>query len=228
MTSRDVFLQSIRSSLGVNGPDATRASVVSARLNAPPRGVVPARGQGDAAAVVETFKAEAKRAQATVIEVAAMQDVPKETARYLRDNNLPATLKIGADPRLAGMLWSVTSLEVTSGPSDGSDPNGMNCAFGAVAKTGTLALTSGPENPSTLNFLPDNALVVVFAQDIASDFETVFTRLRQKFGAGLMPRTLNFVTGPSRSADIEQTLLLGAHGPRKLHIIIVRNAPTTE
>ncbi|MEI9915983.1 MAG: LUD domain-containing protein [Methylovirgula sp.] len=38
---------------------------------------------------------------------------------------------------------------------------------------------------------------------------------------GAMPRTVNFITGPSRSADIEQTLLLGAHGPRALHIIIV-------
>jgi L-lactate dehydrogenase complex protein LldG len=42
-------------------------------------------------------------------------------------------------------------------------------------------------------------------------------------GATLMPRTVNWITGPSRTADIEQTLLLGAHGPQRLHILIVND-----
>ena len=41
------------------------------------------------------------------------------------------------------------------------------------------------------------------------------------YGKGQMPRTVNWITGPSRSADIEQTLLLGAHGPQRLHVIVV-------
>jgi len=94
-------------------------------------------------------------------------------------------------------------------------------ASAAVAETGTLVLTSGPDNPTTLNFLPDVHIVVVDAADIASDFETVMARLRERYGTGTMPRTVNMITGPSRSADIEQTLLLGAHGPRKLHVIVV-------
>ena len=49
----------------------------------------------------------------------------------------------------------------------------------------------------------------------------VFERLREAYGKGVMPRTVNMITGPSRSADIAQTMLLGAHGPRKLHIVIV-------
>jgi L-lactate dehydrogenase complex protein LldG len=49
----------------------------------------------------------------------------------------------------------------------------------------------------------------------------VFAKLRGIYGKGGAPRTLNFITGPSRSADIEQTLLLGAHGPRRLHIVVV-------
>ncbi|MNT99319.1 Lactate utilization protein C [compost metagenome] len=74
----------------------------------------------------------------------------------------------------------------------------------------------------TLNFLPEHHIVVLAADEIAGDMETIWARLREKQGSA-MPRTVNFVTGPSRSADIEQTLLLGAHGPRALHIVIVGN-----
>ena len=89
-------------------------------------------------------------------------------------------------------------------------------------QTGTLALVSGPDNPTTLNFLPETHIVVIEAAKIVGNYETFWEMLRAAYGEGAMPRTVNFITGPSRSADIEQTLLLGAHGPRALHIIIVR------
>jgi L-lactate dehydrogenase complex protein LldG len=82
-------------------------------------------------------------------------------------------------------------------------------------------MVSGHENPSTLNFLPDNHIIVVSAKDIASDYEAVWNRIRFAYGKGTMPRTVNWITGPSRSGDIEQTLLLGAHGPRRLHVVVV-------
>jgi L-lactate dehydrogenase complex protein LldG len=82
-------------------------------------------------------------------------------------------------------------------------------------------LLSGADNPTTLNFLPDNHIVVVAAETVAGDYESVLARLRDQFGAERLPRTINLVTGPSRSADIEQTLILGAHGPRRLHIVLV-------
>ncbi|MBV9064954.1 MAG: lactate utilization protein, partial [Methylobacteriaceae bacterium] len=149
------------------------------------------------------------------------EDVPQEVARFLRDRNLPATIRIGADARLTAMPWDQTALDVSSGRSDGGDPNAVSHAFGGVAESGTLAMISGPDNPTTLNFLPDNHIVIVSAADIAGDYETVWQRLRERVGKGEMPRTVNLITGPSRSADIEQTLLLGAHGPRTLHIIVV-------
>jgi L-lactate dehydrogenase complex protein LldG len=64
-------------------------------------------------------------------------------------------------------------------------------------------------------------VVVLDAADLAGDMESVFARLREKFGEGVMPRAVNLITGPSRSADIEQTLILGAHGPRRLHVIVL-------
>ena len=223
MSPRNEILANIRASLGVTGAEATRRLEVDDRLQRTPAGVIPARGQGDAAAIAATFKLEAERAQASVAEVSRAADVPAEIARYLRDANLPASLRMGEDPRLAAMPWGETAIEIARGPSDGHDLNGASAAFAAVAETGTLALCSGPENPTTINFLPDNHIVVVFAGDIVADYENVWKKLRAEYGKGVMPRTVNLVTGPSRSADIEQTLLLGAHGPRRLHIVIVRD-----
>ena len=218
MSARDEILATVRRSLHVSGAEAPRRAAVAERLATSPRGVIPARGQGG----VETFKAEALRAAATLAEIADSAQIPAEIARYLRDNNLPATLRLGADPRVAGLPWAETALSLSHGPSDGRDLNGASVAFAGIAETGTLALTSGADNPTTLNFLPDNHIVVLFARDVVGEMESVFARLRAAYGQGQAPRTLNFVTGPSRSADIEQTLLFGAHGPRRLHIVLVR------
>lgn len=221
MTSRAAVFASIRRSLGVTGDEATRRFEVEMRLKQAPPGVVPKRGQGDVSARVASFTAEAERAQASIAEVAGSADAPAEIARFLRENNCAATLRMGDDPRLAAMPWSETSLEILRGPSDGADANAVSAAFAGIAETGTLALVSGPDNPTTLNFLADNHIVVLPREAIEADYESVFAKLRTAYGKGGAPRTLNFITGPSRSADIEQTLLLGAHGPRRLHIVIV-------
>ena len=147
--------------------------------------------------------------------------IPAAVAAFLRGQNLPLAIRYGDDPRLAALPWEQAgTLEIRRGASGGNDLAAVSHAFGAVAETGTLVLVSGADNPTTLNFLPDAHIVVVSATDIASDFETVMARLRERFGAGALPRTVNMITGPSRSADIEQTLILGAHGPRKLHVIV--------
>ncbi len=63
---------------------------------------------------------------------------------------------------------------------------------------------------------------MVRAGQVVGAYEDGWDRLR---AAGRMPRAVNFVTGPSRSGDIEQTLHLGAHGPRQLHIVLVEDGP---
>ncbi len=223
-TARDEILANIRRSLGVTGREAPRAAAVADRLGRGQAGVIPARGQLDGAARTDTFRREAELVSATVTILGLAAEVPAEVARFLRDNNLPASLRMGADPRLAAMDWSATALDISRGPSDGSDLNAVSCAFAGVAETGTLAMVSGPDNPTTLNFLPDNHIVVLDAGDLEPDMESVWKRLRARFGPGLAPRVVNLITGPSRSADIEQTLLLGAHGPRRLHVVVVAEA----
>ncbi len=156
--------------------------------------------------------------------VEAPEAVPAAVAALLRRLNLPLAIRHGDDPLLVGVPWDREgALEVRRGPSAGNDLAAVSHAVAAVAETGTVVMTSGVDNPTTLNFLPDVHIVVVDVDDIVGDFETVMSRLRERFGA-VLPRTVNLITGQSRSADIEQTLILGAHGPRKLHVILLGKA----
>lgn len=221
MSARDAILGRIRRSLGVTKGDPGRRAIVIARLEGSPRGVVPARGQVPPAEQKVLFRKMAEKVSATVVELASRDDVPKAIAEYLRGHNLPASVRIGEDPLLTRMPWDKTQIEVTRGASDGHDPVSVSHAVAGVAESGTLVLTSGLENPTTLNFLPETHIVVLSAKDLVGDYETAWTKLRAHYGKGMLPRTVNLITGPSRSGDIEQTIILGAHGPRRLHIIII-------
>ncbi|KAB0264282.1 LutC/YkgG family protein [Microvirga brassicacearum] len=222
MSARDDILGAIRHSLGVSGKETIRRQIVSDRLAHAPKGVIPKRGQVSGEALLALFKVQAEAALATVTEVASAAEVPQSIAHFLRDHNLPASLRMGDDRRLQAMPWNDTALDIAHGPSAGDDLNAVSHALGAVAETGSLVMVSGSENPSTLNFLPDNHIIVVSAKDVAGDYESVWAKVRLTFGKGGMPRTVNWITGPSRSGDIEQTMLLGAHGPRRLHVVVVK------
>ena len=215
MSARDDVFANIRRSLHVTGAEAPRRAAVADRLAKTPSGVIPGRGQGGLA----TFKAEAERAAATLSQIASAAEIPAEIARYLREHNLPATLRVGADPRLAALPWDQTPLELAHGPSDGHDFNAASVAFAGIAETGTLMLPSAPERPTTLNLLADTEIAVLRALRVVGAYEDAWDLLRSERGG--MPRNVMLVTGPSRSADIEQALELGAHGPRRLHIVVV-------
>ena len=222
MSAREAILGKLRSALHADAADAVRAAIVAARLKSPQGGIIPERGRLPQKERVALFCAMAEKLAATVERVKAPDAVPKAVARYLRQHNLPAALRMGADGRLAGMPWDgQRALELRSGPSDGEDEVGLSHATAAIAETGTLVLTSGQDNPTTINFLPEHHIVVVDAADVEGDLEAALAKIREGFGKGRMPRTVNLISGPSRSADIEQKLILGAHGPRALHIIVV-------
>jgi L-lactate dehydrogenase complex protein LldG len=222
MTARDTLFASIRKSLGVTGDEAARRAAVADRLKQHPRGVIPARGQLPAAERVRLFCQMVEAAAGSAEILKSADDVPAAVAALLRQHNLPLQVRHGDDARLAALPWSKErALEVSTGPSDGHQLASVSHAFAGVAETGTLVMASGPDNPTTLNFLPDTHIVVVDAKDIAGDYETVWQRVRDIFGIESLPRAINMITGPSRSADIAQILILGAHGPRRLHVLVV-------
>ncbi len=91
---------------------------------------------------------------------------------------------MGEDARLAALPWTNTPLSIAYGPSSGDDLNSVSHAEAGVAETGTLVIVSGSHNPSTLNFLPDNHIVVLRAEAIEATYEDALAKLRQRYGKG--------------------------------------------
>jgi len=220
--ARDAILGAIRDSLGRGALTGAAAAPLERRLGNPQPNVVPARGQLDRKGRIELFIAEAERVSATTARVSSREDVPAAIAAYLRASNLPAAIKTAPDLSVADLPWeSAPSLTVKAGGADPEDAVSVTPAYAGVAETGTVVTLSNPTTPTGLNFLPLNHVVVIDTADIAGSYEEIWSRMRDDLGAGTMPRTVNWITGPSRTADIEQTLLLGAHGPQRLHIVLV-------
>ena len=221
MSARDAILSSVRRSLRRGPVEGADEAPLARRLEAPERNLVPARADLPPAERLALFVSMATAADATVTRVDSTDHVPQSLAAYLKEQNLPARVRMAPHPGLEALPWDRAGmLEIVKGAAEASDEVGLAPAFAGVAETGTLVLHSGPENPTTLNFLPDTEVVVIDAADVVASYEDAWDRIRAKFGRRALPRTVNMVTGPSRSADIEQTLQLGAHGPRRLHIVI--------
>ncbi len=222
--ARDQILGAIAKSLRAS-PEDGRRQAVEARISARARNLVPDRVNRPHAALVDLFQEKVEAVAGTVARVPALGDVPQAVADYLRAANLPAMVRTTPHPTLEAIDWgSVPSLERSSGPAQPTDATTVTAVAAAVAETGTLMLRSGPDAPITSNFLPDTHIAVVAASQVVGAYEDGFDRLRAELGAGVMPRAVNFITGPSRTADIEQTLQLGAHGPRALHVIVIEDS----
>lgn len=220
---RAQILGDLKRTLGRGGDDAARLKAVKARLKRHKANLIPERGTLDHQGRVALFRAQAEAVSASVAEIDGGADVPRAIAVWLRDQNLTPRVRHGADAGLARLPWhTAATLEVVQGRAEPHDAVSVSRAFAGVAETGTLILASGPDNPTSLNFLPETHIVVIEADKIAGAYEDVWARLRETYGAGRMPRALNMISGPSRTADVEQTIQLGAHGPRRLHILIVK------
>ena len=227
MSGRDDILGGIRKALKRGPLDAGAVDSLRTRLENPERNLIPARATGlDDAGRIALFVAMAEEVQTTVTRVASLADVPGAVASYLASENLPAELVMAPDPALDAIPWGERPLlQLRRGKAAPGDQVSVTPAFAAIAETGTLMLISGAETPSTLNFLPDTHVVVLEAGQVVPTYEEGWTRLRAR---GDTPRTVNFITGPSRTGDIEQRIQLGAHGPRRLHVVLVEDAPAAE
>ena len=215
-TDRDRMLATIRA--GVSRSNTKDTSK--------PKPIVPQRGQQTGRALVDLFRKQAEAASATVVEVAGAEDVPAAVAEYLRGRNLPPQVRLAPDARVNALDWkSQPMLETSSGASAGQDTTSVTPVLAGVAETGTLMVHSGDATPNTLHFLPETHIAVVYADELVGTYEEGWKALRAQRGGdlsnGAMPRTVSFVTGPSRSADIGKILLMGAHGPKRLHVILV-------
>lgn len=163
------------------------------------------------------FRERALSLATTMDEVKTVADIPAAVARYLREQNLaPAAV---CWPEFAALDWAAQGMKVEARAARGDDLVGITGAFCAIAETGTLMMCSGPDTPPATSLLPETHIAVVSRSRILTGMEDGWALLRRERGA--LPRAVNFISGPSRTADIEQTVTLGAHGPYRVHLLLL-------
>lgn len=180
---------------------------------------IPAIGRTPPAQQVAQCQAALEKRGAEVRRVARPQSIP-ETVRELIDSaKLPRALRMGRDPLIADLDW--TGIEVSVGAAEEGDRASLSRATAGIAETGTVMLTSGADNPATLAFLPELHIVVLEALSLKANMEDALAMLTGSDGPECLPRSINFISGPSCTADIGGRLVYGAHGPKRLIVILV-------
>lgn len=186
-------------------------SAIRARRSKPATKPLPYNPPAHPADLLAQFAERAAAANADIRVLDSQNDIPQAIAEILRSRNLPAIVHV-ADASLEKFSAGMTIERTLPGPDDVA----LAIAPFAIAETGTLAYPASAQAPASWHFRAGFEIAVLRAKDILPHFEDVLARIE-------IPHTLNFVTGPSRTGDIEQTLELGAHGPKALAILIVKD-----
>jgi len=220
MTTREDILGRVRSHLGRNAGNASTAQAdIDAWMAAREQGPRPAVA-AEAPALLTRFREKSEALSSSVDVVASDAEVPAAVARYL------AGLDLGSQavcwPGLAALPWAAAGLLIEARAARDADMVGITGSFCAIAETGTLMLLSGPGTPGTVSLLPETHVAIVAASRIVPGMEEGWNLARAECGE--LPRAVSFISGPSRTGDIEQTIVLGAHGPYRVHIVIVADA----
>jgi len=219
MSSREVILGKLHKALENESPTrvAPRSvsdapAVVSERLSTKPRSTLPAFSEDPTERLIRLMES----VQMSVTRVQTPDDVVNAVDDYITSEGLDGEVTVA--PALADMNWPST---FRSGSASGVEATSVTPCFAAVAETGSVVLASSGDTPATLNFLPDNHIVVINESQVVNHVDDVWTKLRE---GTVDARAVNFVTGPSRTGDIEQTIEIGAHGPRRMHVVLVSGA----
>lgn len=225
MTSpREEIFSRLRRSQNGRQVDNRLHHELSARLDAPPRNLIPRYTRVDDAEVIELFTAMVSLSAATLTRVSNWQLVPKEIAAYCRLQKISPEAVVSQEDELKNLPWRDALPMARFEPAGRNDEVGVSLAYAGIAETGTVVHLSGSDHPMSLNLLPENHIAVLPSSRIVACYEDLWEKMSEEFGSGHMPRTVLWVTGPSRTADIGQQMLLGAHGPVREHIIIVKGA----
>ncbi len=219
MSSRENILGRVRASLHRNAGNAAAArEIMTAALADRNPGPQPAVAS-EPRALLERFRLKSEVASSTVDIVATDADVPAAVAKYLGAMKLPTAAVAWAS--LAALDWVGAGLKLEARGARDADLVGITGCFCAVAETGTLMMCSSPDTPAAVSLLPETHIAVVRASRIVPYMEDAWNLARAELGS--LPRAVNFISGPSRTGDIEQTIVLGAHGPYRVHLVIVEN-----
>jgi L-lactate dehydrogenase complex protein LldG len=220
-SARDAILARVRAALGKVDDRGAAAAAASAYVAAHAQGPRPAMA-GD---LVERFVRRATDMESTVERIASLARLPQAVARYIDALDLEPAIADQRShrgvcwPEFAELDWAGAGLAIEARPTQGNDRLGITGTFCAIAETGTLVITSGAATPTASMLLPDTHVAVVRPDRIVAGMEEAFELVRAERPG--MPRAVNLVSGPSRTGDIEQTIVVGAHGPFRVHIVVV-------
>lgn len=216
--ARDAILGRLRSALG-RDPSNRESGLADVRRALADNGL-PERPPTPPD-LVARFRREAESMSSTVAEIASIQDLPSAVAGYLHSLGLPTQGVVW--PSLAHLGWQRAGLDVQPRAARDDDLVGVTGCFCAIAETGTVMTCSAPDEPAATSLLPETHVVAVPMSRIVFGMEEAWTLLRQAHGDTL-PRAVNLISGPSRTGDIEMTIVLGAHGPYRVHILLIADA----
>ncbi len=226
--AKNEILTRLRRALATDTEEARRRAV-AARLFRHEPVLIPSRARVEGEERITLFTEMAEAVQTDVQRLDSFAEIATAASRYLRLHNLPQKLVAAPDPLLDAAGWDRQPLlRVRRGNAGPEDAVGMTLAFAGIAETGTLMLVSAPERPVMLAFLPETCIVVLPLSRLDGAYEESWARLRAL--SPVPSRAVNFVTGPSRTADIANALTLGAHGPKRLLVLLVPEPepPTTD
>lgn len=224
--ARNAILNKISSHLGHDNR-AQRSESAQKRLYENPNHLIPKIGLLKTKKQrIDRFTEQAEKVDANIYNIKKINDLPKLSANIMAQYNIDQKMQCAPHTLLKKLKWEKHITEFDYGSANEEDIFSLSVAYAGVSETGTLAFLTGAESPKSLIFLAQHHLVLLPTSKLYANYEQVFAAMRKDYDStnrmmsDKMPRSLNFVTGPSRTADIEQTLTLGAHGPLSLHIIL--------
>ena len=167
--------------------------------------------------LIARFMRMAKANAATTARVSGMEEVPRAAAEWLRGRGAAPRMVCAGD--LAELDWGGAGIAAECRGAVDGDEAGATRIVAAAADTGAMLQASDSGHSLTLSLLPPLHLAALRAEDILADMDSVWARMFE-LHPDIPPRAACLISGPSRTADIEQTLVLGAHGPLAVHVVI--------
>ena len=208
--ARDQILARLRVQL-VGHPPVDRPS------DAERTAVIPARALGAGVDRIDLFTRRATGVSMTVGRIARLAELPAAAASFAGQLADGEANTVSVAPSLSGLPWREAGLDAAPHPPSPHHRLSVTTAWAGVAETGTCVVRSGAENAHSASVLTRANLIVLEASAVVATMEDVFARVR----AEQVPRTLLFVTGPSRTGDIGFRLIVPAQGPARVHILLV-------
>lgn len=212
VSARDKILSAIRGARPILKSGSSGTPRPELQLTPPP---------DDPEVLVERFMSLAREEAATTERVPQAADVPAAVLRYLRSEQLAPRLITTGNARSSVIDWtSAAGLDCVAEPVGTDGDTVVTGCYAGVAEAGAVVTLSSIDHPSEFNFLAATHIVIVQASVVLASFEELWSRLRMDYPDS-WPRMMNFIVGPSRTADLGVPSRLGAHSPARVHIIVV-------